>query len=314
MATTINATFGQAQAINGREAAAQATHLALENAGREKIGLGIVFASHQYPIQDVLNGVATLAGDTPLFGMSVSGEITPSGIGQRSVIVALLSGSGLQARADWWPGFGDDGRPALQKITQGLQQVQTNGVVLLSADGLNGDADWLCDSLPANHYEIAGALASGDLRRRRSYQIGGRLAGQGGLSAAFLNGNISIGVGLGHGWKPVGADFQISNARGPWIRAINHRTPAEAYANLMGYNAREWAFPPLNELVRLYPLGFEIPNSDELLVRSPLRVETDGSLRMHTAITEGSSAYFMLGSSAACQQAAETATRHRLLT
>ncbi len=308
----ISVIIGQGQALDGREAAAQATHRALAGAGREPLVLGIVLASHQYPIQSVVNGTSTLIGDTPIFGFSTSGEITTTGVSQRSVLVALLRGNDLQARADWWPGFADDSRSAAHKMAQGLQLYQNNGSLLLATDGLNGDAKQLCASLPTGNYTLAGCLAGGDIRHRRSYQIGERQSGHGGVAAAILNGKLTLGIGLAHGWKPVGSSLKITKARGPWLRTMNDQTAAEAYANLMGYTAHDWCFPPLNELVRLYPLGLETEDKSGLLVRSPLRVETDGSLRMHTSISEGSTAYILLGSSNSCQQAAEQAAREAL--
>ncbi|HMN62238.1 MAG TPA: FIST C-terminal domain-containing protein, partial [Anaerolinea sp.] len=75
-----------------------------------------------------------------------------------------------------------------------------------------------------------------------------------------------------------------------------------------------WAFPPLTELARLYPFGVEsYPGSPDLLLRSPLRVEVDGSLRMSAAIPEGATAHLMLGDPQACLKAAENAVTQALL-
>ncbi len=46
----------------------------------------------------------------------------------------------------------------------------------------------------------------------------------------------------------------------------------ETYAQMFGKPPREWAFPPLNYLTRIYPLGFEQEHTAQLQVRSPLRV------------------------------------------
>jgi hypothetical protein len=69
-----NAVVGQAQALNGHEAAAQATHRALEQAGREPPALGLVIASHHYSIHQVVNGVFTRVSDIPLYGFSTLGN------------------------------------------------------------------------------------------------------------------------------------------------------------------------------------------------------------------------------------------------
>ncbi len=308
----LHAVVGRAQALEGREAAAQATHKALEQLGRNPIHLGVVVASHHYPIQQVTSGVATLLGDAPIIGFSASGEITNEGLTQRSVIVALLSGADLAIHADYWTGFSEDSRATTQKMAQALQLYQSNGALLVFADGLTGDARQLCAALPHGNYTLAGCLAGGELRKARTYQIGGRQSGNGGLAAALLTGQIAVSVGMAHGWQPVGAYFKITQARGPWLRTLDRKPVADVLADLFGYPAREWLFPPLNELVRLYPLGIEQAGKESLLVRSPLRMESDGSLRMNTSIAEGSMAHLLIGSIENCQKAARQATQQAL--
>ena len=129
--------------------------------------------------------------------------------------------------------------------------------------------------------------------------------------AAFLRGNLKIGVGSDHGWKPVGSKFRVTGSRGFWLRTLDERPASETYAALFGYPARDWAFPPLNYLARLYPLGFE--QGDEMVVRAPIRVEADGSFRMNATVPEGIDAYLLVGSRAACENAARQATQQALL-
>jgi hypothetical protein len=306
------AVVGQAQALEGREAGAQATHRALEQLGRNPVALGIVIASHYYPTQQVVSGVSTLLGDAPLLGFTTSAEMTREGQSQRSVLVALVSGSDIQARTEWYTGFGDDSRTATQRMVQNMQLYQASGTLLVVADGLNGDAKQMCASLPAGDYALAGCLAGGDLRRARTYQIGGRQSGNGGLAAALLGGKLTASIGMGHGWEQVGAYFKVTRARGPWIRGLDGQSVAEKYAEMFGYQAREWSFPPLNELVRLYPLGIEIENKGAMLVRAALRMEADGSIRMHTTIPEGSTGHLMVGSVERCIAAAQSAAKQAL--
>ncbi len=118
---------------------------------------------------------------------------------------------------------------------------------------------------------------------------------------------ISAGIGYGHGWQPVGSYFQVTEADGPWVRALDDQPAAEAYAQLFGSEARDWSFPPLNTLIRLYPLGVEVAGSDDLEVHSPLRVETDGSLRMSLPLSSGSTCHLLVGSPESCLAAAKRA-------
>jgi hypothetical protein len=308
----LSAVVGQAQALEGREAAAQATHRALDQVGRNPAVFGLIIASHYHSMQQVLSGAATLLGDTPLLGFSTTAEITNEGQSQRSVVVALLTGEGINVKADWWSGFGDDSRGATQRMAQALQLFHAEGTLLVVADGFNGDAKQLCAGLPAGEYNLAGCLAGGDLHHARTFQVGGRQAGSSGLAAALLSGKLVTSVGYAHGWQPVGTYYRVTRSQGPWVRALNEASVADTYASLFKYPARQWSFPPLNELVRLYPLGIEQKASDPLLVRSPLRMETDGSLRMNTIVPEGATAHLLIGSVQNCMEAAHQAAQQAL--
>jgi len=304
--------IGHAKAADGREAGAQAALQALDQARRAPLIFGILIASHNLPFDQVMSGAIALLGDIPLIGFSTSAEIISSGVHQRSVVVALISGTDVTVRSEFWPGFGEDSRGVSLKMTQTLLPHQSKGTLFVVADGFHGDSKELCNSLGAGSYTLAGCLAGGEQRQARTYQLGGRQSGSGGLAAALLSGKIASGVGLGHGWAEAGIYFQITRVRGPWIRALNNQTAAEAYARWLGYQPRDWSFPPLNELVRLYPLGIEKGEMKSLQVRSPLRMESDGSLRMHTAVSEGDTAHLLVGSIESCLKSAEKAALQAL--
>ncbi len=306
---TLFSSVGVAQALDGREAGLQAMHQALNSVGAATPGLGIVIASHQYQAREVVNGVTSLIGDTPVIGFSTPAGLTGEGQHPHSVIVALLSGD-FVAESHWLPGYAQSGRETASKLMQ-LASGRTEGQSLIFfADGFNGDAEQLCGALQTISMPLAGALSSGDLHTGNTYQIAGNQTGSGGLAAAFLRGNLRVGIGHDHGWDPVGSQFRVTRSRGFWLRTLNGRPASETYAQLFGYPARDWAFPPLNHLARLYPLGVE--QGDELIVRAPIRVEADGSFRMNATIRDGIDAYMLVGSRMACEKAARQAAQQAL--
>ncbi|MBI3168630.1 MAG: FIST C-terminal domain-containing protein [Chloroflexi bacterium] len=305
----IVSSVGTAQALDGREAGLQATHQALNKLGANAPGLAVVIASHQYQPREVLNGVSSLLGDTPMIGFSSPAGLTRDGLHPHSVVVALLSGD-FQAETLWLPGYAQSGRETASKIEQHASARVERQSVLFFADGFNGDAEQFCNSLPPA-LEVMGALSSGDLHTGNTYQIVGSQTGAGGMTAAFLRGNLQVGVGADHGWDPVGNQFRVTRSRGFWLRTLDGRPASEAYAALFGYPARDWAFPPLSYLARLYPLGME--QNDGMVVRAPIRVEADGSFRMNAVIRDGVDAFLLVGSRASCERAAKTAAQQALL-
>ncbi len=306
---TLLAAVGQARALDGRETGLQATHAALNALGSAAPVFGIVISSYQYEAQQVVNGVASLTGNMPLIGFSTPAGVTVEGVHPHSVVVGLLSNPDVRAEVQWLAGYTQGSREVSQQLVEILQR-KPKTPTLIFADGFNADAEQLCATLPAG-VNLMGALSSGDLHTGNAYQIGGTQFGAGGLALARLEGQIKVGVGYGHGWQPVGTHFRVTRSRGFWVRTLDGRPASEAYARLFGYPAREWAFPPLNHLARIYPLGMEQLDKS-LVLRSPLRVEADGSFRMNAAVVDGSEAYLLTGSLSACQAAARDAARKAL--
>lgn len=304
------AAVGVAQALDGREAGLQAAHQALNRLGAGTPGLGILIASNQYQPREVLSGVLSLLGDTPLIGFSAPSALTGAGQHAHSVALALLGGD-FQAESHWFSGYAQSGRETAVRILQLATGNRANQALIFFADGFNGDAEQFCGALQGNLLPLAGGLSSGDVPTASTFQMAGNQTGTGSLAAAFLRGQIKVGIGHAHGWDPVGSQFRVTRSRGFWLRTLNGRPASETYADLFGQPAREWAFPPLSYLARLYPLGVDL--GDELLVRAPIRVEADGSFRMNAPIRDGVDAYLLVGSRAACEKAAARATQQALL-
>lgn len=299
--------IGQAQALNGREAGLQAAHQALNKLGSASSKLGFIIASHHYQARDVVSGVSGLLGDTPVIGFSSPASLISEGPRPSSVVVALLSGD-FQAETLWLPTYAQSARETGATLARHIAEKSTSACIFF-IDGFNGDADQLCSTLSTS-IPLAGALAAGDLHTGHSYQLAGPQTGSGSLAAAVLRGNVRVGIGSSHGWNPVGSQFRITRSRGFWLRTLDGRPASETYAQLFGYPAREWAFPPLSHLARLYPLGIE--QGDQLVVRAPIRVEADGSFRMNAPVRDGVDAYLLVGSRASCEKAAQQAAQQAI--
>ena len=301
---TLNVAIGSAQALNGREAGLQATHQALNKLGSGAADFGFIIASHQYQAREIVSGVSGLLGETPIIGFSSTSGLTSEGVRPSSVVVALFTGE-FEAETQWLSTYAQSGRETGSRLAKQISEKDNHSFIFF-ADGFNGDADQLCSVLPGS-IQMAGGLSSGDLHTGQSYQMAGPQTGGGALAGAFLSGNIRIGIGSSHGWNPVGSQFRVTRSRGFWLRTLDGRPASETYAQLFGYPARDWAFPPLSHLARLYPLG--IDQGDQMIVRAPIRVEADGSFRMNAPVRDGVDAYLLVGSRSSCEQAAQQAAR-----
>ena len=309
---TLIAAIGQSQVMDAREAGMQAIYQALNSLGTVTPSLCILIVPHRYDPVQVINGAASMLSNVPTLGFSVSSGLTQNGVHSHSVIVALLAGDSLLAETHWFPTYSQSSAETATRITQ-LLGYEQNPVkqVLVFADGLNANTEEFCGNLRAG-LPVLGGLSSGDLMSTTTFQIAGMQSGSGALAAAFLRGNFKLGMGFGHGWYPVGSDFRVTRSRGFWLRTLDGKPASDTYARLFGQESRTWATAPLNSMCRIYPLGFEQNFSDQLLIRAPIRVEADGSLRMNSNLLEGSNAYLMVGSPADCEKAAIQAARDAL--
>jgi hypothetical protein len=306
--------FGIGKGIDGREAARQAVQQALENLGSARPAAAVVLAAQEYPLAEVMAGLGSLPGGLPLLGMSSSQLFTTEGDLSRAVIVLILAGPDWKVQPVWQPQYGRDSAAAGTELVQALHLYSSRWQgLLLSADGIQGEAAQVCAALTAVELPVAGGLATGDIQSGKTYQIGGSQWGSGALAALALGGRLRLGTGLAYGWKDTGMHFKVSRARNVWLQGLDGLSPAEAYARIFGTPAREWAFPPLTYLARLYPLGIELaPGQAGRIIRSPLQVDVDGSFRMNATLVEGEVAHLMVGDPQACLESAASAARQAL--
>ncbi len=340
---SIRATVGAGQAADANEAGLKATRQALDEMGQTAPTFAMVFSSFEYPIQSVIAGVSSLLGNTPIWGASSTLPLINRGYLPRSVIVALIGASDIKAQCGWFPDykadtplvvnqliphFLDAPPPVSSTATTELlknRRVTTGNLthttpsqpasiktLFLAMDGFVGNAHMVCTGLRSRKLAIVGCLASSKPQHRKSYQISGNQSGSSSLSAMLVSGNICIGTGLAHGWQPVGPSYRVTAVKDNKIMELDGSLPAQIYSQILGHTIRDWVTPPLNELIRLYPLGIEEFNSPTWTIRSPICVDIDGGLLMNAPIREGSTAHLLVGSVQSCLKAAQTAVQQAL--
>ena len=292
----------------------QATQRALDELGTARPVLALAFVSQEFSTVEVLNGLVGLLGDTPIWGFSTIRPITDEGDEARSVVVALLTGNELRAQIQWWPNYSQDSVGTARQIAQSLRhETFMSHDALFVADGINCSLVPFCQAIESIPIGMNGCMAAGEQALGKTYQIGKNQSGPGSLSIALLGGRFRVGVGAAHGWRSVGAFFRATRTRDIWLQSLDGAPAVDSYVRYFGHSPREWAAPPLTDMTRLYPLGVETEaGSANLMVRSALRVEIDGSLRMSAPVPEGAVVHLMIGDPAACLEAAKSAARTAL--
>jgi hypothetical protein len=286
----------------GREAA-----LAALRACSEDAQLLLVFASGLYDARALAGAVATVADGLPVAGCTSAGEITAAGATRGAVVVIALGGDGFSFSATA-VGAGEDPRDAGARAAACVGDVadREHQVLMLLSDGPAERQP----ELVRGAYSVAGAgvpMVGG---------VGGHPA-QDGAPALIYGGAVltdavigvaigsdaPIGVGVRHGWRPVGEPMLITRATPGRVQEIDGRPAAAVYRERLG------GFQPY-EVTLKHPLGMQRRDGEAHVRFVGDDDAPDGSL--DAAIPAGSMVWVMESDGDSVRDAADAACREAL--
>lgn len=288
-------------------AGANACQDALEQLGDKNPDLLIVFSTSKYDQEKMLKGVRSVSSGGLLVGSSTSGEITTKGpLKDNSVAIMAIKSPQIK----YFVGIGENiaanpreaGKIAADKVKE---QVKNNNNDTLKAfmmipDVLAGNgADivrGVLDSLGA-HFPVVGGASGDDFAFKKTFQYVNDTIYSGAVVGLGLTGNFKMGIGVKHGWIPVGAPMKITKSEGAVIHEINGAPAVKIYEDYFGTDeAKVLHTEALAKLAITYPLGMTVAGSDEMLIRDPITVDDNGSITCAAEIPEGSEVRLMVGS------------------
>src|SRR3989344_2696428 len=280
---------------------------AIDQLGDKNPDLLLVFSSVKYDQEKMLSGVRSVAPNALLVGSSTSGEITTQGpLKDRSVAVMAIKSPEIK----YFVGVGEDiqanprlaGKVVADNVKQQIKE-QIGDVLkafIMIPDVLVGNgADivrGVLDSLGA-HFPVVGGASGDDFAFKKTYQYINDKVYSGTVVGLGLTGNFKIGIGVKHGWIPVGEPMTVTKSSGAVVHEINGAPAVKIYENYFGAEeAKVLRTEPLAKLAITYPLGMKVEGSDELLIRDPITVDENGSITCAAEIPEGSEIRLMVGS------------------
>lgn len=260
----------------GLEAAQAAAHLSGE------AGFALVFTTDRYDPAAVLSGVREALGPTRLAGFCCAGVITAAGVFRDAVGVCAMAESRLGVRTALESGLRGRPRVVGQRIAKELLAEGTrHGLAVVLPDAFGGNLSEMLRGLynsmgPKFHY--VGGGAGDNLKFFKTYQFTDQGVVSDGCAAALLSG-VEFGLGLGHGWRPMGDPLVVTKVKEKTVLEMDGIPAYEAYTRRIGSVPRE----RFAETGMKHPLGF--PNvAGQFLIRDPIAVHADLSMDFVTEI------------------------------
>jgi hypothetical protein len=219
-------------AIAGRQAASDALAACPEAA------LLLVFASGSYELHPLAAEVSDVAAGLPVVGCSSAGEIDAAGGGSGSVVVLALGGDGFSFSVSAVSAV-EDGRDAGARAAACAGDVADceHQVLLLLTDGPSARQA----EVVRGAYSVAGAgvpLVGGGSAHpghdgTRGLIYGGAVLHDAVIGVA-IGSDAPLGVGVRHGWQPVGDPLLVTAAAPGRVLELDGRPAAEVYRERLG--------------------------------------------------------------------------------
>lgn len=299
---------------NPLHAAQAAARHALLNLKGESASLAIVFSSVEFAQPAILAAIADILGPTPVVGCSSLAIISNQGIFRYGILIALFSlpegiylNTASVEEIDSKTAL-EAGRELGDKLLYGFKNIRRDFGVLFS-DGLMRDATGLLEGLQGNlgtSFPLLGASASDDLSFKKTYIYFNQKVFSEGACGILWGGKLNFGLGIRHGWKPLGKPRYITKSVGNIVYEIDGESATNVYEE---YFARDLSGlkKDSKKISILYPIGIYLPEEKGYLLRNITSIEDNGSLVFQGNVPEGSLIRLMIGTNESCLAATEEA-------
>lgn len=306
---------GRSDAVDARSAGAEATREALQGSDPKLL---IVFCSDAYHLGELLAGVGKRGKGVPTIGCTTGGEIATSGPGDAGVVVTALGGSGFSVAT----ATGTDASTRLRAAgAEAAECISAIGdppyrVLILLTDGLAGDQT----EIVRGAYAVSGAAvplvggsAGDDMKMSATFQIHGDEVLTDSVVAAALGSSSPIGIGVRHGWRPVGEPILVTESVGNHVVRLDDRPALDVYLELLRPPELVASDPAeFTRFAQTHPLGI-VARHSETRVRFIGGADFERrSLSCIAAVPQGGLAWLMEGDAQSVLEATDAACEDAL--
>lgn len=298
----LNVGVGLAEGEDSYIVGVNAAQQAVSTIGVEP-NLVIICASSEYNQEQVNAGVRSVTGNAIVVGSTTAGEITTNGPAKRHSVATMAIASDT---VHFFGGVGENiAVGAFEAGKRAAEDVKAKAKDPLKAfmmfpDVLVGNgADIVRGALASlgEHFPVVGGASGDDFKFEKTYQHLNDKVYTGAVVGLGLTGEFKMGIGVKHGWIPVGAPKKVTKSEGATVHELDGKPAIHIYEEYFGEEeAKVLKQETLAKLAITYPLGMRVEGSDEMLIRDPLTVNDKGSITCAAEMPMGSEIQLMVGS------------------
>jgi hypothetical protein len=186
-------------------------------------------------------------------------------------------------------------------IRRDLGMIFTDGLMPNSTDLILGLQQRLGRSFP-----VVGASASDNLRFLRAYLYFNQEVFSDAACGILWGGKLNFGLGIKHGWKPLGKPRSVTKSSGNIVYEIDGAPAVNVYEEYLASDLIKLR-KELKYISILYPIGIYLTGEEEYLLRNIRSIEDDGSLIFQGNVPQDSTIRLMIGTKESCLAATSQA-------
>lgn len=295
-------------------ASREATLFAKLQTKQERIDLLLVFTSINYAREEIIRGIIEAASSVPVIGCSSGGLILSHGVQKEGILVLALSSDeikfGLGVCEEIIPTRerlcgSEAARNAIKNFglhKRHLFMLIFDGLIENSSELIRGAQEAVGKSFP-----FIGGASSDNLTFSKTYQYFQNRILTNSAVGILWGGEMNFGLGIKHGWKPLGKPHIATDTEGNIIKEIDNQPAIKIYEDYFGRETQDLHSDKLARMAILYPIGIYVPGEKEYLLRNTLGVTAEGQLICQGEVPNESEIRLMIGSKDSCLAAAREA-------
>ena len=280
----------------------------------ERVDLAIVFSTIEFAHPSVIKTIRAAVGAVPLVGCSSLALLTNEGIHKHGILVILCTLPSdaffnvavvrkISAKSAHAAG-GELG----EQLLYGCQGIRRD-ISIFFSDGLLKDSAGLLSGLEeklGKSFPLVGASASDNLTRQKTLLFFNDEILSDAACGILWGGKLNFGVGMAHGWKPLGKPRIATKSFGNVLGEIDSLPAAQIYEEYLNQD-----FASIKKNLRhisvLYPIGVHLADEEEYLLRNITDVTDRGELILQGNVPQGSTLRLMIGTKESCLASVEQA-------